>query len=174
MVGRNVLLVKDSQGEGYQTFRLSSPCLWVSGPPQPFRTARVGPEALGDQPLYHSSPDEPEVRLGYVGGPYKAPAHFGNWSQTPSQGSDSQRNNWFLGPREGSAFCLQSLANVKSSHTKPVTNTKFFWKAIFGVQSKPKHSFPICFSLCRWTERKGKNRKDRKRWLERKNLLRCF
>ena len=33
----------------------------------------MGLEALGDQPLYHASPDEPEVRLGDVGGPYKAP-----------------------------------------------------------------------------------------------------
>ena len=43
-----------------------------------FRTARVGLEALDDQPLYQASPDEPEVKLGDVGGPYKAPACLGN------------------------------------------------------------------------------------------------
>ena len=65
-------------------------------------------------------------------------------------------NTRFLGRRGGSAFCLQSLVNVKSSHIKSVTNTKFFWKEVFGVQSKLKHSFTICFSLCRRTEQKGK------------------
>ena len=78
MVGRNVLLVKDSQGEGYWTFQVPSPCFWASGPPQAFRTVRMELKELGDQPLYHTSPDEPEVRLSSVGGPYKAPAHLGN------------------------------------------------------------------------------------------------
>ena len=39
---------------------------------------------------------------------------------------------------------------------KPVTHTKFLWKAMFGVQLKLKHSFTIHFSLCRQTEQKGK------------------
>ena len=134
----------------------SNPALWVLGPPQVFRTTRMGLEVLGDQPLYHASPDEPEVRLGDVIGPCKALVHLRNWFQTPSQGSDSCGNTWFLRLRAGSAFCLQSLVNVKSSHTKLVTNTKFFWKAIFGVRLKPKHSFTVCFSLCRRTEGKGK------------------
>ena len=38
----------------------------------------MGLEALGDQSLYRASLDELEVRLGDVGGPYKAPAHLGN------------------------------------------------------------------------------------------------
>ena len=37
----------------------------------------MGLEALGDQPLYPVSVDEPEVRLGDVGGPCKAPACLG-------------------------------------------------------------------------------------------------
>ena len=156
VVGWNVLLVKDRQGEGHRTFPVPWPRLWVLGPPQVFRTVRMGLEALGDQPLYQASPDEPEVRLGDVGGPCKAPARLGNWSQTPSQGSDSHENTWFLELRGGSAFSLRTLENAESSHTKPVTNTNFFWKAIFRVQLKPKDSLTIHFSFCRRTEGKGK------------------
>ena len=76
-MGRNVLLVKDLQEEGHHTFRVQ-PCLWVSGPPQAFRTARMGLEVLGEQPSYCVSPDEPEVRLDDVGDPYKDPACLGN------------------------------------------------------------------------------------------------
>ena len=77
MVGQNVLLVKVK--EGVPDFRAPSPRLLFQVLPQHLGLwgGRVL-EALGDQPLYHTSPDEPEVRLSSVGGPYKAPAHLGN------------------------------------------------------------------------------------------------
>ena len=155
MVGRNVLLVKDSQGEGYRTFQVPSPRLWVSGSPPAFRTARGAPSTRWPIFIWRF-PTKPEVKLSSVGSPNKAPACLRNWSQTPSQGSDSCGNTRFLRRRGGSAFCLWNLANVKSSHKKPVTNTKFFWKAIFRVTLKPKYSFTIRFSLCSQMEGKGK------------------
>ena len=59
--------------------------------------------------------------------PRKVPTHVGT----------------LISQAEGSAFCLPSLANAKSSHTKPVTNTKFFWKAIFGVRPKTLIPYPL-------------------------------
>ena len=116
-------------------------------------------------------PDEPEVRLGDVIGPCKALVHLRNWFQTPSQGSDSCGNTWFLKQRGGSAFCLRSLADAKRSCTKPVTNTNFFWKAILeSGQNWNTHSLSTFHYAGGWRGRQ--NQKACKRWPERKNLLR--
>ena len=74
VVGRNVLLVEDSQG-GLPDIWGPEPRLWVSVS-LPSRLDQLGGlGALGDQPLNQASPDEPKVKLREVEFPVR-PLHI--------------------------------------------------------------------------------------------------